>query len=85
MDQANTVNTANATTPRRLYRSRHDRKVAGVAGGLARHLDIDPSLTRILMFLVLLSTAGPFGIVLYAIFAMIIPQEPEYPQAPVAF
>ena len=85
MDQANTINTATTTTPRRLYRSRSDRKIAGVAGGLARYLDTDPSLTRILMFLVLLSTAGPFGIVLYAIFALVIPQEPEYPQAPVAF
>ena len=85
MDQANTVNTATTTAPRRLYRSRSDRKIAGVAGGLARYLDIDPSLTRILMFLVLLSTAGPFGIVLYAIFAMVIPQEPQYPQASVAF
>ena len=80
MDQVNTVN---ATPTRRLYRSRHDRKIAGVAGGLAQYLDIDPSLTRMLMFLVLLATAGPFGIVLYAIFAMIIPQEPEQPRAPV--
>ena len=34
MDQANTFNTATTTTPRRLYRSRSDRKIAGVAGGL---------------------------------------------------
>ena len=77
MDQANTVH---PTPTRRLYRSRQDRKIAGVAGGLAQYLDIDPGLTRILMFLVLLSTAGPFGIVLYAIFALVIPQEPERPR-----
>jgi phage shock protein PspC (stress-responsive transcriptional regulator) len=78
----NQVNTGNATPTRRLYRSRHDRKIAGVAGGLARHLDIDPGLTRMLLFLVLLTAAGPFGIVPYAIFALLIPREPEPSQVP---
>ena len=77
MDQANTANT---TPQRRLNRARDDRKIAGVAGGLARYLGTDPSLTRILLFLVLLSIAGPFGIVLYAILALAIPQEPEQPR-----
>ena len=31
----------------RLRRSRTDRKVAGVAGGLARHLDVDPLVLRV--------------------------------------
>ena len=32
----------------RLYRSRSDRMLAGVAGGLAEHFDLDPSLVRVL-------------------------------------
>ena len=32
----------------RLYRSRDERMIAGVAGGLAERLDLDPSLVRII-------------------------------------
>ena len=42
----------------RLRRSARDRKVAGVAGGLARHLDIDPLILRV-TFVVLGSSAVP--------------------------
>jgi len=37
-----------ATSARRLARSRDDRMVAGVCGGLAEHLGIDPTLVRVL-------------------------------------
>ncbi len=39
-------NTEHLKDYRALRRSREDRKVAGVAGGLARHLDIDPKTLR---------------------------------------
>ena len=48
----------------RLRRSRTDRKVAGVAGGLARHLDIDPVILRV-AFVVLVFFGGA-GLILYA-------------------
>ena len=35
---------------RRLYRCYHDRKIAGVASGLAEYLDVDVTLIRILWF-----------------------------------
>ena len=37
--------------PRRLYRSRHDRQLAGVAGGMAEYLEVDPTVVRLLWIL----------------------------------
>jgi phage shock protein PspC (stress-responsive transcriptional regulator) len=61
------------TDYRRLRRSRDDRKIAGVAGGLARHLDVDPLLVRVL--LVVLVFFGGAGIVLYTAFWLFVPEE----------
>ena len=48
----------------RLRRSRGDRKIAGVGAGLARHLDVDPLITRVV--LVVLVFFGGAGVLLYA-------------------
>lgn len=61
-------------TPRRLYRSRTDRQLAGVAGGIARYLEVDPTVVRILWILSIFF--GGFGILLYIIMAFIVPLEP---------
>lgn len=58
----------------RLYRSRSDRMLFGVAGGLARYLRIDPSIVRIVW--VLLAFAAGTGILLYIVAAVLIPEEP---------
>jgi phage shock protein C len=59
----------------RLYRCRHDRRIAGVAAGLAEYFDADPSLVRILWIAsVFLGGAGLF---LYVAMALIVPLEPE--------
>lgn len=50
-----------------------DRKVAGVAGGLARHLDIDPVVTRVL--LVVLAFFGGAGLLIYAVCWLVVPTE----------
>ena len=60
--------------PRRLYRSRHDRKVAGVAGGMADYLGVDPTVVRILW--VLSFFLGGFTLVLYIVMAFVVPEEP---------
>ncbi|THI96284.1 PspC domain-containing protein, partial [Nocardioides sp.] len=57
----------------RIRRSRTDRKVAGVAGGLARHLDIDPLLLRVAF--VILTFFGGGGLVLYGVAWLILPEE----------
>ena len=63
------------TTSGRLLRSSNDRIIAGVCGGLARYLGIDPTLVRILYALgSFFSVAFP-GIIVYIILALIIPSD----------
>lgn len=59
---------------KRLMRSRNDRMLAGVAGGLAQHLNMDPTLIR-LIFVVLALAGGP-GLLIYLILWLIMPEEP---------
>ena len=60
---------------RKLYRSRSDSKLTGVAGGLAEYLGVDSSLVR-LAFILLLAWEG-FGFLLYVVLAIVIPRVPE--------
>lgn len=60
--------------PERLYRSRTERVLFGVAGGMARYFRLDPSIVRLLW--VLLVLAGGAGILLYIVAAFVIPEEP---------
>jgi phage shock protein C len=60
----------------RLYRARNERMLAGVAGGLANYLDVDPTLVRLAWALALFAT-GPLAVMLYVVCALIIPREPE--------
>ncbi len=60
---------------RALRRSRRNRVIAGVVGGLAEHLGIDPTLARVgYVILSILSVAFP-GILVYIICWLVIPEE----------
>jgi phage shock protein C len=59
---------------RKLYRSKTDRKVAGVCGGLAQYFNIDPTLIRVLF--VVLAILGGSGLLLYLALWIIVPTEP---------
>ncbi|MBR5811400.1 MAG: PspC domain-containing protein [Alistipes sp.] len=63
--------------PKRFYRSRSDRSIAGVCGGVGKYFGIDPTLVR------LLAIVGVFlactTLLLYLIIWAIIPQEPAKP------
>jgi phage shock protein C len=59
---------------RALYRCRHDRKLAGVAAGVAEFFDLDPTLVRILWFISIFF--GGVTILLYIGLALIVPLEP---------
>lgn len=61
--------------PRRLYRCRHDRQLAGVAAGMAEYLDLDPTVVRILW--ILSALFGGVTIILYVILAFVMPLEPN--------
>lgn len=59
--------------PKRLHKSRTDRKVAGVCGGLAEYLNVDSTVVR-LIWAVLFLAAGT-GFLAYILAAIIIPEE----------
>jgi phage shock protein C len=58
----------------RLYRSRDDRMLFGVAGGMARYFNVDSAIVRLVW--VLLFLAAGAGILLYIVAAIVIPEEP---------
>ena len=60
----------------RLYRSRQDRMLAGVAGGLAELWDADPSLIRVIWALLVVFTGG-IALVVYIVMAIVVPDEDE--------
>jgi phage shock protein PspC (stress-responsive transcriptional regulator) len=62
-------------TPRRLTRSRTDRIIAGVGGGLAQHLGLDPLLVRFGIGLLVVITGGA-GLLLYVAGWLLVPDEP---------
>jgi phage shock protein C len=59
---------------RKLYRSKTNRQLAGVCGGLAEHFNLDATLIGVLF--VLLAVLGGSGLVLYVAMWIIIPKEP---------
>lgn len=63
-----------------LRRPAHDRMVAGVAAGLARHLNIDPLVLRVAF--VVLSLFGGVGVILYGALWLLLPEDGK-PEAPV--
>ena len=68
----------------RLYRSSSDRMLAGVAGGLADHFDLDPSLVRVGWVILTLVSGGIF-LAIYIVMAFVVPEEPfVQPGAPSA-
>src|SRR3990170_5035864 len=58
---------------KRLYRSRSDRMIWGVCGGIANYFGIDPTIIRVIAILFLF--AGGSGILAYIILAIVIPLE----------
>ena len=59
---------------KKLYRSRTERMIAGVCGGLAEYFDIDPTLVRLIE--IALTLAGGSGVLAYIIFWFVVPQKP---------
>ena len=58
---------------KKLYRIEQGKLIAGVCGGIAEYLNIDPTVVRVIWALVSLSGAG---LIAYLICALIIPEAP---------
>jgi len=59
----------------RLYRSRSDRVISGVAGGLAERLELDPSLVRVVWVVLAVVSSGLFALV-YLVMMVVVPEAP---------
>jgi phage shock protein PspC (stress-responsive transcriptional regulator) len=60
---------------KRLYRSRNNRMLAGVCGGLGEYFGVDATLIRILFVLLLLPGGAP-GLLPYVILWIVMPEQP---------
>lgn len=60
---------------KRLYRSKENRMICGVCGGVAEYFNVDPTLIR--LGTVLLACTAGSGILAYFIAAIIIPDQPK--------
>lgn len=60
---------------KKLYRSRENRMIAGVAGGLGEYLGVDPTIIRLLIMVSLLLGILP-TVLAYLAGWVIIPEEP---------
>ncbi len=58
---------------RKLYRSRRNKMIGGVAGGLADYFEIDPTLVRIIFIITLF--LGGSGVLAYIILWIVVPEE----------
>ena len=59
---------------KKLYRSRTDKKIFGVCGGLAKYFNVDPTIVRVVAVASLF--VGTLGFWVYIILALVAPVEP---------
>jgi len=59
---------------KKLYRSKKERMVGGVAGGIAKYLDTDPTIIRLIWVLITILSVG-LGLIGYLIAWIIIPEK----------
>jgi len=64
---------------KRIYRSREDRKLAGICGGLGEIADFDPTLIRLAMVFIAIVTGVVPLLVTYLVGWWIIPEGPLPP------
>ena len=62
---------------KRLYRSKQNKVIAGICGGVGEYWDIDPVIVRILTVILTLISGGLFFLV-YIVSVFVIPPEPLY-------
>ena len=59
---------------KKLYRSRTEKMIGGVCGGIAEYFDVDPTIVRVIWVLVCLAIGS--GVLIYIIAYLIIPEKP---------
>lgn len=61
---------------KKLYKSRYDRKLCGVCGGIGEYFGIDSTLVRLIMVLIALVSAGFPVAIFYIVAAVLMTEEP---------
>lgn len=59
---------------KKLYRSRSQKMIAGVCGGLGQYLGLDPTVVRLVF--VLMALGGGHGVLIYLLLCLFVPSEP---------
>ena len=59
---------------KKLYRSKTDKKLAGVCGGLAEYFNMDSTVMRLVVVLLALFSVG---VLAYIVAALVIPEKPD--------
>lgn len=73
--ESETIAADTVTPGRKIYRSRRERMIGGVCGGLASFWNIDPTLVRIGYALLTFFTGIVLGILVYVIMMIAVPEE----------
>lgn len=60
---------------KRLYKSRNNKMISGICGGIAEYLNIDPTIVRLLW--IIFSLAGGSGVLAYIICIFVFPDNPN--------
>ena len=70
---------------KKLYRSREDRIISGVMGGLGEYFNVDPVILRLLYVLVAIATGIIPGVVVYLVAVFVVPEAPTIsPSTPIS-
>ncbi len=64
---------------KKLYRSTTDRMIAGVCGGLAEYVNVDPTIIRLAVAFLTCATAIVPGVAVYFLAMIIVPEKPNAP------
>lgn len=62
---------------KKLYKSRNDRVIQGVCGGISEYINADPTVVRVVYVVVSLLSANIPGVLLYLILSIVMPNKDE--------
>lgn len=60
---------------KKLYRSKNNKMLAGVCGGIAEYFDADPTIVRLLWAVLTILTGVVPGLLIYVVAAFIVPEQ----------
>lgn len=61
-----------------LYKSRNNRVISGVIGGIGEYFNVDPTLLRLIWLLVVIFTGLVPGLLVYIIAMLVVPGGPVH-------